>query len=164
MNFIKKINYKNLRLPVIFILLLVVTIILHQKASGVDKDALGTEVYVRVVDIKAKSGGLDSGSLIVTVSYQGEEYRLYGVPSSAHFVMKNSKNYRSSIGAILYDGKLYYDSASISLPADKLYYAFLAATFLVFCMMVMQMKEKRQDNNSNVNGSIREKAKLLSER
>ncbi|MDE6673749.1 MAG: hypothetical protein K2K19_02910 [Acetatifactor sp.] len=159
MNFIKKINFKNLRLPIVFIILLVITIILHQKAFSVDKEALGTEVYVRVVDIKTKSGGLDSGSLLVTVSYQGEEYRLHGVPSSAHFVMKNSMNFRSSISATLYNGKLYYDSTSIYLLTDKLYYAFLVATFLVFCTMVMQMKEKRQDNR-NLNGSIRKKANL----
>lgn len=54
---------------------------------------------------------------------------------------------------------LYYDSTSIYLLTDKLYYAFLAATFLAFCTMVMQMKEKRQDNR-NLNGSIRKKANL----
>lgn len=108
-----------------------------------DKEALGTDVYVRVTDIKTKSGGLDSGSLVVTVSYQGEEYRLYGVPSSAHFVMKNSKNYRSSICARLYNGKMYYDSTSIHLLVDKLYYAFLAATVLAFSAMFMQWKEKQ---------------------
>ena len=143
MKFIKKINFKNLRLPAVFIILLVITISLYQKASSVDKEALGTDVYVRVTDIKTKSGGLDSGSLVVTVSYQGEEYRLYGVPSSAHFVMKNSKNYRSSIRARLYNGKMYYDSTSIHLLADTLYYAFLAATVLAFSAMFVQWKEKQ---------------------
>lgn len=140
---LNKFDYKKLRLPVIFIILLIITIFLHQKAFNVDKEALGTDVYVRVTDIKIKSGGLDSGKLIVTVSYQGEEYRLYGVPSSAHFVMKNSKNFRSSISAKLYNGKLYYDAASINLLADKLYYAFLGATVLVLGAMYLQWKEKQ---------------------
>lgn len=143
MKVIKKINFKSLRLPAVFIILLVITIFLYQKASSVDKEALGTDVYVRVTDIKTKSGGLDSGSLVVTVSYQGEEYRLYGVPSSAHFVMKNSKNYRSSIRARLYNGKMYYDATSIHLLADKLYYAFLAATVFALGAMYMQWREKQ---------------------
>ena len=143
MNLIKKINFKNLRLPAVFIILLVITIILHQKAFSVDKEALGTDVYVRVTDIKTKSGGLDSGSLVVTVSYQGEKYRLYGVPSSAHFVMKNSKNYRSSIRVRLYNGKMYYDATSIFLLADKLYYAFLIATVFALGAIYLQWKEKQ---------------------
>lgn len=132
----KKIQYRKFLLPAAFIILLVITIFLHQRAFGQDKEALATEVSVRVVDIKVKSGGLNSGSLIVTVSYRDEEYRLHGVPSNAHFVMENSMKYRSTISAKLYNGKLYYDAASIHLLADKLYYAFLAATFLVFCYMV----------------------------
>lgn len=132
----KKIPYKKFLLPVIFIILLVVTFFLHQKAFGQDKEALATEVSVRVVDVKIKSGGLNSGSLVVTVSYQGEEYKLHGVPSSAHFVMENSMKFRSTVSAKLYNGKMYYDAASIHLLADKLYYVSLAATFFVFSYMV----------------------------
>ncbi|MDE5892108.1 MAG: hypothetical protein K2H45_04185 [Acetatifactor sp.] len=139
----KKFDYKKLRLPALFIILLVTTIILNRRAFSVDKEALGTEVYVKVTDIKTKSGGLDSGSLLVTVSYQGEEYRLNGVPSNAHFVMKNSKNLGSSICVKLYNGKLYYDSTSIHLLADKLYYACLAATVLSLGAIYMQWQEKR---------------------
>lgn len=132
----KKFQFKKLLAPAVLIILLVLTIFFRQKAFSQDKEALATEVSVRVVDIKTKSSGLDSGSLVVTVSYQGEEYRLHGVPSDAHFVMENSRRYRSTVSAKLYDGKLYYDATSILLLEDKLYYAFLAATFLVFSYIV----------------------------
>lgn len=88
-EFSKMIPYKKFLVPAVFIILLIITIItifLHQKAFGQDKEALATEVSVRVVDNKIKSSGLNAGSLVVTVSYQGEEYRLHIVPSSAHFV------------------------------------------------------------------------------
>ncbi len=140
----KKINYKDLLLPVVFILLLVITIIFHQKAFSQNKEALGTEVSVKVIDIKTKSQGLNPGGLAVTVSYRGEKYKLYGVPSNAHFIMENSKKYGSTISVKLYSGKLYYDSASIKLLSDKLYYAFLLATLLVFSLMFVKMKEKQQ--------------------
>lgn len=132
----KKIQIKKFLVPAAFIILLTITIFLRQKAFGQDKEALATEVSVRVVDIKTKSSGLNPGSLVVTVSYRGEEYRLHGVPSDAHFVMENSRKYRSTVSAKLYNGKLYYDAASILLLEDKLYYAFLAATFLVFSYIV----------------------------
>lgn len=140
----KKIDYKKFLTPIVFILLLVITVILNQKAFNQDKEALGTEVYVKVIDIKTKSQGLNPGGLVVTVSYKGEEYRLQGVPSSAHFVMENSRKYGSEIKAVLYNGKLYYDSSSIKLLSDKLYYAFLLATLLVFSYMILQMREKQQ--------------------
>lgn len=143
MNTGKKMDYRKMRLPAAFIILLLLTIFLHQKAFNVDKEALGTEVNVRVTDVKVKSGGLDSGGLAVTVSYQGEEYRLQGVPSSAHFMMKNSKNYGSTIKVKLYNGKMYYDSVNIQLLADKLYYASLLATVLVLGAMYLQWKEKQ---------------------
>lgn len=85
-EFSKMIPYKKFLVPAVFIILLIITIFLHQKAFGQDKEALATEVSVRVVDIIIKSSGLNTGSLVVTVSYQGEEYRLHIVPSSAHFV------------------------------------------------------------------------------
>lgn len=144
MNSHKKINYKNLILPVAFVILLILTIYFRQNAFNQDKEDLGTEVYVKVIDVKTKSSGLNPGALLVTVSYQGEEYRLHGVPSSDHFVMENSRKYGSTISAKLYNGKLYYNSVSIYLLSDKLYFAFLAATFLVFCLMFMQLKEKMQ--------------------
>lgn len=133
-------------LPVVFIILLVITIFLNQKAFNQDKEALGTEVYVRVTDIRTNSGGVNPGALVVTVSYQGKEYKLNGVPSNAHFVMENSRKYQSEISAKLYNGKLYYDSTSIYLLADKIYYAFLAATFLVFCIMGTRWLEKQRGN------------------
>ncbi len=132
----RKINYKRFLLPVVFVVLLILTIILNRQAFGRDKEALGTEVSVEVTEIKTQSTGLNPGSLIVTVSYQGEEYRLHGVPSNAHFVMENSKKLHSTVSAKLYNGKMYYDSTSIYLLADKLYYASLAATFLVFILMI----------------------------
>lgn len=119
-------------MPVVFIILLIITIFLCQKAFSQDKEALATEVSVRVVDIKTKSSGLNPGSLVVTVSYRGEEYRMHGVPSNAHFVMENSRKYRSTISAKLYNDKIYYDAASILLLEDKLYYVFLAATYVLF--------------------------------
>lgn len=140
----KKDRLQKILTPIVFILLLVITVILNQKAFNQDKEALGTEVYVKVIDIKTKSQGLNPGGLVVTVSYKGEEYRLHGVPSSAHFVMENSRKYGSEIKAVLYNGKLYYDSSSIKLLSDKLYYAFLLATLLVFSYMILQMKEKQQ--------------------
>ena len=128
-------------LPVVFVVLLILTIIFHQQAYNQDKEALGTIVSVKVIDVKTKSSGFSPGGLDVTVSYQGEAYKLQGVPSSAHFVMKNSKTYHSTISVKLYNGKLYYDSANIHLLVDKIYYAFLAATFLVFVLIFAQWKE-----------------------
>lgn len=128
----KKFQFKKLLAPAVLIILLVLTIFFRQKAFSQDKEALATEVSVRVVDIKTKSSGLNPGSLVVTVSYQGEEYRLHGVPSSAHFSMENSRKYRIKISAMLYNGRLYYDATSILLPEDILYYAFLAATYILF--------------------------------
>ncbi len=139
----KKIDYEKLRLPVAFIILLLITIVLYQIAFSVDKEALGTEVNVKVTDIKIKSGGLNAGSLAVTVSYQGEEYRLHGVPSNAHFIMENSRKYGNTIKVKLYNGKMYYDSVNIHLFADKLYYASLLATIVVLGAMYLQWKEKR---------------------
>ena len=140
----KKVNLKDWVLPAVLVVLLVLTVILHQRAYSQDKESLGTKVHVRVTEVKTGASKLNPGGLKVTVSYQGEAHRLHGVPSSAHFVMKNSKNYRSTVGAILYDGKLYYDYTSIHLLADKLYYAALAATFLVFVLIFGQLKEKMQ--------------------
>lgn len=131
----KKIDYRKWLFPVVFVVLLALTVVLHQWAFSQDKEALGTDVHVRVTEIKANGTGLNPGGLNVTVSYQGESYRLHGVPSSAHFVMENSRKYHSTISARLYNGKLYYDSSSIRLLSDKLYYASLAATFFVFVLM-----------------------------
>lgn len=143
----KKIPFKKLLTTVVFILLLIllliITIFLHQKAFSRDKEALATEVPVRVVDIKTKSSGLNPGSLVVTVSYQGEKYRLHGVPSNAHFSMENSRKLRIKISAKLYNGKLYYDAASILLLDDILYYAFLAATYILFIYFVCHMIQRR---------------------
>ena len=133
-----KINYKKLALPAAFVVLLVLTIVFHRQAFSQDKETLGTEVHVKVTDIKVRSGKLNPGGLNVTVSYQGEKYKLNGVPSGAHFAMKNSKTYGSTVSAILYNGKMYYDSTSIFLPADKIYYASLAAAFVVFVLMFGQ--------------------------
>lgn len=130
----KERNYDKL-LPIFFVVLLVLTVVFRQQAFGQDKEALGTWVSVRVTEVKVNSAGLNPGGLNVTVSYQGETYKLHGVPSSAHFVMENSLKYRSTIKAKLYDGKMYYDSTSIYQLSDKLYYAFLAATFFVFVLM-----------------------------
>lgn len=110
MNTKEKNSGRKLLLPAVFIVCLVLTIIFHQQASRVDKEALGTEVDVKVTEIKTKSTGLNPGALSVTVSYKGEAYKLYGVPGSAHFAMKNSKAYHSTISARLYDGEMYYDA------------------------------------------------------
>ena len=142
MNSKKKFNYQALLLPAVFVVLLILTIVLHQQANGQDKESLGTEVHVKVTEIKTNSGGLNPGGLKVTVSYQGKEYRLRGVPSGAHFVMENSRRYGSTVSAKLYDDKLYYDSSSIFLMSDKLYYAALMATFLVFVLIFGQWKER----------------------
>lgn len=138
----KKNNGRRLLLPAAFVVLLALTIFLRQRAFGQDKEALGKDVSVKVTEVKAKSSGLNPGKLMVTVFYQGEECRLYGVPSGAWSAMESSKKYHSAVGAKLYNKKLYYDSASISRLADKLYYASLAATFLVFILMLARLKEK----------------------
>lgn len=138
----KKNNGRRLLLPVAFVVLLALTIFLRQRAFGQDKEALGKDVSVEVTEVKAKSSGLNPGKLMVTVTYQGEDCRLYGVPSGARFAMENSKKYHSAVGAKLYNKKLYYDSASINRLADKLYYAALAATFLVFILMLARLKDK----------------------
>ena len=130
----KKIDYNKL-LPVVFVVLLVLTIVFHRQAFGQDKEALGTWVSVRVTDVRVNATGLNPGGLNVTVSYQGDTYKLHGVPSSAQFVMENSIKYRSTVDAKLYEGKLYYDSTSIHPLSDKIYFAFLAATFVVFILM-----------------------------
>ena len=103
--------------------------------SGQDKEAMGTSVSVKVTDVRTNSTGLNPGGLDVTVTYQGKTYKLQGVPSGAHFVMENSMKYQSTIDAKLYKGKLYYDSTSIRTLSDKIYFAFLVATFFVFVLM-----------------------------
>lgn len=142
MNTGKKINYKKILLPAVFVISLILTIVLHQWAYSQDKEALGTEVRVKVTDVKTNGGGLNPGGLKVTVSYKGESYRLNGVPSSDHFVMENSRKFRTTVSAKLYDGKLYYKSTSIMLLPDKLYYASLAATVTIFGIMFVQWKQK----------------------
>lgn len=146
MNSNKKIDFKKYSLPVAFVILLVISVLLNRITFGQDKEALGTEVDVRVVDVKTRSTGLNPGGLRVTVSYKGEEYELHGVPSNAHFVMENSRKYRSTVSAILYNGKMYYGASSIQLWTDKIYYASLLATLFVFSAMVMQQMEKQRGN------------------
>ncbi len=140
----KKFNYKSFLLPAVFVVLLILTVIFHKQAYSQDKEALGEEVFVDVLEMKTNSSGLNPGGLNVTVSYQGRTSRLRGVPSSAQFVMENSMTYHRSVSAKLYDGKLYYDSASIFLLSDQLYYGALAATFFVFILMFAELKKKLQ--------------------
>lgn len=135
MNSGKKIQVKNLLLPMVFVVFLVLTIVFRGQAYGRDKEMLGTDVSVEVVEVRTNSAGLNPGGVDVTVSYQGEEYKLHGVPSGARFEMENSKNYHSSVSAKLYNDKLYYDAASINLVSDKLYYACLAVTFVSFIIL-----------------------------
>ena len=142
MNTDKKIKYKRILLPVAFVALLILTIVLHQWAYSQDKEALGTDVRVKVTDVKVNGGGLNPGGLKVTVSYKGESYRLKGVPSSDQFFMENSRKYHTTVSAKLYDGKIYYNSTSIMLLSDKLYFASLAATFTIFCIMFVQWRQK----------------------
>lgn len=144
MNTKEKNSSRKFLLSAAFIVCLILTIIFHQQASKVDKEALGTEVDVKVTEIKTKSTGLNPGALSVTVSYKGETYKLHGVPASAHFAMKNSKAYHSTISARLYDGKMYYDAASIHLLSDTLYYAFLAPTYFIFIFMVYKVVYKNR--------------------
>lgn len=142
MNTDKKIKYKRILLPVAFVALLILTIVLHQWACSQDKEALGTDVRVKVTDVKVNGSGLNPGGLKVTVSYNGESYRLKGVSSSDHFFMENSRKYHTTVSAKLYDGKLYYNSTSIMLLSDKLYFASLAVTFAIFCIMFVQWRQK----------------------
>lgn len=144
MNEGKKINYKKIVLPAAFVVFLVLTIVFHQWAYSQNKEALGTEVRVKVTDVKVNGSGLNPGGLKVTVSYNGESYRLKGVPSSDHFIMENSRKYHTTVSAKLYDGKLYYKSTSIMLLSDKLYYASLVATVTIFGIMFVQWKQKPQ--------------------
>ena len=151
----KKLGVKRLLLPVLFVILLVLTIILRQQAFGQDKETLGSTVSVKVTDIRVNAGGLNPGGLKVTVSYQGEDCRLHGVPANAQFVMENSRAYGTAVSAVLYRGKLYYDSASIYLWSDKLYYAALAGTFLVFILMFAKFKEKLQGDGKTGTSSCK---------
>ena len=98
---------------------------------------------------------MNPGGLKVTVSYQGEDCRLHGVPANAQFVMENSRAYGTAVSAVLYRGKLYYDSASIYLWSDKLYYAALAGTFLVFILMFARLKEKLQGDGKTGTSSCK---------
>lgn len=84
------------------------------------------------------------GGLKVTVSYKGKSYRLKGVTNSDQFAMENSRMFRIPISAKLYDGKLYYKSTSIMLLSDKLYYASLVATVIIFGIMFVQWNEKQR--------------------
>ena len=77
----KKTNRKILLMLIAFVVMLFLTIVLNGIARKQDKESLGTKVSVRVTDIKVRAGGLRAGSLSVTVSYKGEEYKLKGVPS-----------------------------------------------------------------------------------
>lgn len=144
MNRDKKGNYRKLLLPVVFVLFLILTVVLHQWAYSQDKEALGTKVWVRVTDVEVNGTGLNPGGLKVTVSYNGESYRLKGVPSGDQYVMESSRKYHSDVSARLYKGKLYYRTTSIMLLPDKLYYASLAATVLTLGILFMQWKENVQ--------------------
>lgn len=59
----KKLGVKSLLLPVLFVVLLVLTIILRQQAFGQDKETLGSTVSVKVTDIRVNAGGLNPGGL-----------------------------------------------------------------------------------------------------
>ncbi|MCI8949320.1 MAG: hypothetical protein HFG49_04655 [Lachnospiraceae bacterium] len=131
----KKTNRKILLMFIGFVVMLFLTIVFNGIAGKQDKESLGTKVSVRVTDIKVRAGGLRAGSLSVTVSYKGEEYKLKGVPSGQHFQMKSSKNFRTPVSAILYNGKLYYDATSIMLVADQIYYIFLMTTFVLLVLI-----------------------------
>lgn len=143
----KKFNYKKLLLPAAFVVLLLLTIFLKKQADLQDKEALGTEVYVRVTEIRTGGSKFNPGGLNVTVSYKGEAYKLHGVPSNAHFKMKNSKNYHSDISAVLYNGELYYDSTCIHPLAEKFYFASLAAAYFTFILLIGgPLLNRRQKN------------------
>ncbi len=51
----KKLGVKRLLLPVLFVVLLVLTIILRQQAFGQDKETLGSTVSVKVTDIRVNA-------------------------------------------------------------------------------------------------------------
>lgn len=141
MNTKKKFKSRNLVLSVIFVVFLALTIFFRQQMSGQDKEALGTEVYAKVTDVKISANPVPG--LSVTVSYQGETYKLKGVPSSAQYEMENCMKFRSTVKAILYNGKLYYNATSIYLLSDKLYYGSLAITFLCFLLLIYPLFENR---------------------
>ena len=101
-------NCKRLILPAAFVCFLVLTIYLYQQQGNQVREE-GKQVQVKVIDVKSNSG-VRSGSLDVTVSYQGKSYKLHGVSSSEHFIMNNSIAYHWKIDATLYGNKMYYGS------------------------------------------------------
>lgn len=143
MNTKKKINPRTIILFVLFVVFLALTIFFHRQMSKQNKGALGTKVYVRVTDVKISSNPLHL--LSVTVSYQGETYKLKGVPNSAQSEVEYCMKYRSTLSAILYDGKLYYDATSIYLLPDKLYLGSLAVTFLCLCLIIYPLLQPESD-------------------
>lgn len=143
-NVVKKIIF-----PILFVIFLIPTIILNIQLKNQPEETLGTQVSVKVTEI-SNSYGTPPES-IITVKYNGEEYKLNGVSSDKLFVMQNSLKYGSSITAWLYDGELYYEQNSILLPIDKVYFAFLAATFACFTLTIYQLltnfKQQRTTQN-----------------
>lgn len=139
----KKSDIRNLLLPALFVAFIALAYILRQQALSQDKGSLGTEVTVRVKDVRMK-GGLNTG-LKVTVTYQGETYVLHGVPVDRQFVMQNSMDYRWDVDAVLYKGKMYESHESIMLLADKLYLASLLGMVVVFGLMFLKLKEKMNE-------------------
>ncbi|MEZ3445664.1 MAG: hypothetical protein K1W30_11140 [Lachnospiraceae bacterium] len=133
-------NCKRLILPAAFVCFLILTIYLHQQQGNQVREE-GKKVQVKVIDVKSNSGAR-SGSLDVTVSYQGKSYKLHGVSSSEHFIMNNSIAYHWKIDATLYGNKMYYGSTGPMSILDILYLASLGITFVMFCLNFLQLKDE----------------------
>ena len=50
----KKVNYKSFLLPAVFVVLLILTVIFHKQAYSQDKEALGEEVFVDVLEVRSE--------------------------------------------------------------------------------------------------------------
>lgn len=114
----------------VFAILLVLSIVLNRKMLSMDKEALCTEVDVKVEGVKTVPRMIGGSKLLVSVSYEGELYELKGAGHTNYNEMSFAKMSGYPHSAWLYKGSLYYQPYSVKLIWDYLYYASALAAFL----------------------------------
>lgn len=89
-----------------------------------------------------KSGKFNSGGVLVTVNYKGQEYELKGVPCNDFYGMKMSKAFGFNVEVYLYDGALYYAPNAIYTWIDQVYYFCMVCTVSYVALLIAQVTEK----------------------
>lgn len=132
----------------LFVVLTVACVPLNiQVRNGVSEDEY-EQVSVRVVEVKEVYSGRraaqysNNKTIHVTVSYQGQEYKLKGAVDYNKFQRLKGSNY----DALLYKGNLYYDLPSVKTasPMGIIYFTCLGADAVcLFAALALSGKKKK---------------------